>query len=136
MAKNISDDFSEEVVFDFHSLLRLYALTNGSFSNIKKLNDSEFYVTKDEFFKALLDCNIPVDTALDIVKNGIWSKGEKRQSYLKLLETYNVSENIKSYFLNVTHLWTASSCADRLLYECLFMWYKEYFPEIVSKLNK
>ena len=124
--------------WDFTLLLRLYAYINGSFeqqSTLNNLNDSDFFVTRDEFFNKLLSYNIPVDIALDVVKKGVWSRREKRQNYLKLLKSYNVPTHIENYFLNTTHLWTLSSCVDRLLHKCYISWYQEKFPEIFEMLK-
>ena len=79
--------------------------------------------------------NVPADIVLDIVKKGIWAQGEKRQTYLKTLKSYNVPKSIEGYFSNVTHLWTLSSCIDRLLHKCYIAWYQENYPEIIDKLN-
>ena len=80
--------------------------------------------------------NVPADIALDIVREDVWSQRENRQTYLKLLKSYAVPTYIENYFLNTTHLWTVSSCIDRLLNKCYISWYQEIFPRVIDMMNK
>lgn len=135
---NLIEEIKQIERWDFSLLLRFYAYINGSFEQpitLDNLNNSNFFVTRDEFFKSLLTHNIPDYIALDIVKKGVWSQGKKRQTYLKMLKSYNMPEYIESYYSNVTHLWTLSSSIDRLLHKCYIAWYQENYPEIIDKLN-
>lgn len=125
---SFSEDMLQKITWDFNSVLRLYGYINGAFNQVKNLsvlNDLNFFVTREEFFKCLTQYNVPVDTALDIVKKGVWSTGEKRKKYIEILDIYNVPEHIKYYFSNVSHLWTYSACVDRLLHKCYMVWYQE-----------
>lgn len=127
---SFSEEKLQEVDWDFNSTLRLYAYTNGSFNHVKSLsvlNNSNFFVSREEFFKCLTQYNIPYNIALDIVKKGIWSTGERREKHIEILDIYGVPEYIKDYFSCVTHLWTYSSCVDRLLHKCYITWYQEQF---------
>lgn len=136
---NLMEEIDRIEKWDFSMLLRLYAYINGSFEqpiSLDNLNDSNFFVTRDEFFRNLMTYNVPVDIALDIVKKGVWAQGEKRQTYLKLLKSYTVPAYIEKHYLNTTHLWTVSSCVDRLLNKCYISWYQEIFPRVIDMLNK
>lgn len=128
---SFSKELLQKNTWNFDSALRLYAYTNGAFNHTKStsvLNDSNFFVTREEFFKCLTQHNIPANIALDIVKKGVWSMGEKRKKYVEVLDNYNVPEHIKNYFSDVTHLCTYSSCVDRLLHNCYIAWYQEKHP--------
>jgi len=145
VVRNLIDDCMEEdsvksllheeiksiTSWDFHSVLRFYAYTLDSFNHTKSilnLNNENFFVTRDEFFKNLTRHNVPTDTALDIVKRGVRSTGAKREKYIKMLDTYNVPEHIKNYLSDVTHLWVSADCVGRLLHMCYMAWYQEHFP--------
>lgn len=153
VARNIADDCIEEASiksllneeirktdnWNFDSLLRLYAYTLGDFNqrkSISNLNNQNFFVTRDEFFKDLVYHNVPADVALDIVKKGVWSTGSKREKYIKTLDEYNVPEYIKNYFYDVAHLWVSSDCVGRLLLKCYIAWYQEEFPTEFEMLNQ
>jgi len=139
VASDILEDYSKESGgliegfkedWSFHSLLRLFAFTKGTF-DLKKLNlnDPNFFATRDEFFNRLVQYGIPADIALDIVKKGVWSSGTQREKYVQTLQSYHVPKIIMDYFDGVGHLWTVSACIDRLLHQCYVAWYQEYFPE-------
>jgi len=145
VVRNIIDDCMEEdsvkAIFyeeikqitnwDFHSVLRLYAYALDSFNHTKSildLDNENFFVTRDEFFMNLISHNVSTDIALDIVKRGVRSTGAKREQYIKILDMYNVPEYIKSYLLDVTHLWVSADCVERLLHMCYMAWYQENFP--------
>lgn len=152
VVRNIIDDCMEEdsvkallheeikqiTHWDFHSVLRLYAYTLDSFNHTKSilnLNNKNFFVTRDEFFKNLTAHNVPTDIALDIVKRGVRSTGAKREKYVTELEKYNVPEYIKNYLSNVTHLWASADCVGRLLHMCYMAWYQEHFPTEFEQLG-
>ena len=124
--------------WDFHSVLRLYAYTLDSFNHTKSLLDLDnenFFVTRDEFFKNLISYNVPTDIALDIVKKGVRATGAKQEKYVKELDMYNVSEYIKNYLSDVTHLWVSADCVGRLLHICYITWYQEYCPTAFEQLG-
>lgn len=124
--------------WDFHSVLRLYAYTLDSFNHTKSLLDLDnenFFVTRDEFFKNLISYNVPTDIALDIVKKGVRATGAKQEKYVKELDMYNVSEYIKNYLSDVTHLWVSADCVGRLLHICYITWYQEYCPTEFEQLG-
>ena len=132
------EEIKQVTSWDFHSVLRFYAYTLDSFNHtksIQNLNNENFFVTRDEFFKNLVCHNVPADVALDIVKKGVRSTGAKREKYVKELEKYNVPEYIKNYFSDVTHLWQSSDCVGRLLHMCYIAWYQEHFPTEYARLS-
>lgn len=142
VARDILEDFCKEngtalplvegfkADWSFNSLLRLFAFTKGTF-DLKKpdWNDPNFFATRDEFYNRLVQCSVPADIALDIVKKGVWSSGTQREKYVQTLESYHVPKAIMDYFAGVGHLWTVSACIGRLLHKCYVAWYQKYFPE-------
>ena len=132
------EEIKQITSWDFHSVLRLYAYTLDSFNHtksIQNLNNENFFVTRDEFFKNLTCHNVPIDIALDIVKRGVWSTGAKREKYIHILDKYNVPEYIKNYLSDVTHLWVSADCVGRLLHMCYMAWYQEHFPTEFERLG-
>ncbi len=110
---------------DFAQLTRLCAYDHGSFcskKNAKALQEPNFYVTRDEFFIALVESNVPRDIAYDIVKHGVWSNGERKKKYADLLQAYGTSEALQTYFYNASNLWPAAACASRLLLSLKMRW--------------
>lgn len=115
------EEFNQPAHWNLNSLLRLYAFTKAEFNNgndLKKLNASGFFVTREEFYHCLVQYNVPAEIALDIVKGGVWSTGTKREKYIATLESYRVPEFVKDYFSQVQNLWTMASCVDRVLHKC------------------
>lgn len=115
------EEFCRSNNWDLHALFRLYAFTVGEFNdgnNLMNLNAPEFFVTREEFYHCLVQYNVPVKVALDIVKGGVWSTGAKREKYIAILESYQVPEFVKDYFSQVQNLWTMASCVDRVLHRC------------------
>ena len=134
----LNEEINQITSWDFHSVLRFYAYTLDSFNHTKSilnLNNANFFVTRDEFFKNLVCHNVPADVALDIVKKGVRSTGAKREKYKKTLDEYNVPEYIKNYFSDVTHLWVSTDCVGRLLHMCYIAWYQENFPTEFERLG-
>lgn len=125
--------------WDFNSVLRLLAYISGEFTqrkSISNLNNQNFFVSREEFFRALTYHNVPKDIALNIVKQGVWSSGAKREKYIDILDKYNVPEYIKNYFSGVKHLWVSSDCVGRLLHNCYITWYQDEFPEEYEKRHE
>lgn len=115
------EKFCRSKIWDLHALLRLYAFTRGEFNdgnNLMNLNVPEFFVTREEFYRCLVQCNVPAEVALDIVKKGVWAIGAKREKYAAVLESYQVPEFAINYYSQVHHLWTMASCVDRVLHKC------------------
>ena len=115
------EEFCQSKTWDLHTLSRLYAFTMGGFndgSNLANLDDPKFFVTREEFYHYLLQYNIPVNVALEIIKNGVWATGSKRQKYTASLESYQVPEFVINYYSQVCNLWTMASCVDRVLHKC------------------
>ena len=126
------EGFNQPENWNLHSLLRLYAFTKGEFSNgdnLMNLNSQDFFVTREEFYHCLVQHNVPVEIALDIVKKGVWATGEKREKYNAILESYQVPASVKDYYTKVQHLWTVASCVGRVLHKCYLAWYQENCPE-------
>lgn len=124
---------------NFEYLIRVYAYLNCSITYEKRtvdLSNKNFFVTRNEFFRALTNCNIPYTIALDIVKNGVWSTNKKRAKYTNILESYNVPEYICEYFSNITHLWEQNACISRLLLECALAWYQINYPNLFKNLDE
>lgn len=126
VANRISDESID--CYDFDSLLRLIAHGRGSYNCDKGTQNKNCFVTRDEFFNNLIEYNVPAAVALELVKKGVWSVDEKRESYKRILMDYNVPLFIRECFDQVTHLCTTASCVDRLLHECYISWYQNELP--------
>lgn len=133
------EELNQPARWNLNSLLRLYAFTKAEFingNNLKKLNASEFFVTREEFYHCLVQHDVPAETALDIVKGGVWSTGTKREKYIAILESYRVPEFVKDYFSKVQNLWAMASCVDRVLHKCylaILLQNSNEFIKIVEK---
>ncbi|MBQ8298278.1 MAG: hypothetical protein IJX99_00105 [Clostridia bacterium] len=127
----------QPLISDFNSAVYNHVARNfNQRKSMSNLNNQNFFVTRDEFFKNLVCHNVPADVALDIVKKGVRSTGAKREKYIKTLDEYNVPEYIKNYFSDVTHLWVSADCVGRLLHKCYMAWYHENFPTEFEMLNQ
>ena len=133
-----AEELKQVTPCDFKQLLRLYAYQHGSFQqakSVKKLSDPCFFVTRNEFFHTLTYYNIPATVALNVVKKGVWSQGNKRKNYIKILKSYNVPARICEYFSDVTNLWRSDACISRLILKCADAWYQIYFPKEYEKIK-
>lgn len=123
---------------DFSALLRIYAYRHASFKEQKtmsNLNNTNFYVSRDEFYNALVSNNVPKDIAFNLTKRGIWSTEEVRPYYVNSLKKYSVPDHIIDYFNNARNLWLISACLSRLLLACTFAWYQINYPTEFAKLE-
>ena len=85
---SFSEEKLQEINWDFTSTLRLFAYTNGSFNHVKSLsvlNNSNFFMSREEFFKCLTQYNIPYNIALDIVKKVFGPQEKGVKNILKFL---------------------------------------------------
>ncbi|MBQ3544832.1 MAG: hypothetical protein IJA34_07605 [Lachnospiraceae bacterium] len=102
---------------DFNLLVKIYAYIHGSFQGNKAVKDiynNNFYTTRDEFFNTLIKHGVQREIALDIVKNGVWSQGQKRKEYEKILLGYELPQDVIDYFDKVNQLWTIGGCTSRV----------------------
>ncbi len=123
---------------DFSTLLRLYAYRHGSFKEAKtifNLSNKHFYVSRDEFYNALISYNVPKDVALKVVEKGVWSIEKTRPNYINSLKEYSVPDYILDYFDKARNLWPIAACLSRLLLMCTFAWYQIYYSVEFSKLE-
>lgn len=121
---------------DLSTLLRIYAYRHGSFreaKTISNLNDENFYVSRDEFYNALISNTVPKDLALKIVKKGVWSIEKIRPKYMNVLRAYSVPDHIINYFNNAQNLWPISACLSRVLLMCTIAWYQINYPMEFTK---
>lgn len=147
--KNLSSDFANPLeenfikelrsitACDFYTLTRILGYINGSFRQertVKKLYDSKFFMLRDEFFEALVSCEIPSDIAYNFTKRGVWSRDLRREKYMHILEEYGVPRELKDYFEQVTNLWPASACISRLQLMCTMAWYQIHYPEKIENV--
>ncbi len=135
---NLAKELKQMPNIDFSFLFRLYAYCQGSFAHKKSLsalNDPTFFVTRDEFFNALTNHNMPVDVSLEFVKRGVWSE-HNRDKYVNILKSYNMPKYICDFFDITTNLWDADACIGRLLPICELLWYKLNFPEEYARICK
>lgn len=102
---------------DLPTLIRLYAYSLGEFEGsrlVENLQDPDFFTTREELYAKLLTYGISKSDALDIVKHGVWSDGERRKKYIALLEEHHIPLPVINHFERVRHLWDASSIYGRI----------------------
>lgn len=145
--KNIADlrerSFEKELKrissCDMDTLIRIYGYLQGSFSDertLSRLDNPHFFTLRDDFVAALVSLGMDATTALDVAKKGVWSRGEKRESYLVRLEQYGVPPWLRAYFGAVSNLWGVSPCITRLQLLCVSAWYQLHYPKAFAKCMK
>ncbi len=135
----LSLDLKYSKMDSFEDLLRFYAYLHGSFNggiSIEKLRDGKTLITRDELFSALRKNNVPSDTALEIVKHGVWASDKVKDKYTDILKGYDTEERVIESFKNTRHLWAEDTCISRLIILCAKMWYKIYHREIYEDCIK
>lgn len=112
---------------NFYTLCRILAYRHGSFKNgrtIKNLDNPSFFVTRDELVKELLSIRFDLGDAIHFAKHGVWSKGEKKEEYIKQLKDHNAKPELIEYFKNTNNLWPFCSCITRMQLICEKTWYE------------
>lgn len=96
---------------DVPTLIRLWAYYLSDFEGQKRVADLEdpwFFATKDELYAKLIGCGVSKQDAMEIVKKGVWSSGEKRENYIALLNRYSVPRALIRNFTKVHYLCDAA----------------------------
>ncbi len=118
---------------DFHTLCRIYAYIHGSFENgksFKDLDNTDFWVTRDELLDELCSIGFDTNDALVFIKRGVWSQGERREKYIKQLKKHNASKSFVEYFEKTTNLWPLCACITRIQLICEKTWYEMNYKSI------
>ncbi len=126
LAEEITD--SENICqCNFHYLCRAEALSHAGLDipkSAKSLEDKSFFVTRDELLNELTYVDIPLSEALDVVKRGVWSIGEKREKYIERLSAAGLDKELLENFKNTKNLWIMGACITRMQQLCDAEWYK------------
>ena len=114
---HLTEEMKEMTACDLPTLVRLYGYLRGNFTEkyqLANLQDPWFFTTREEFYAKLLDLGMPKAEALDTVKYGVWSQGEKRERYTALLQKYAAPEELLKRFSETDNLWSAASILSRI----------------------
>ena len=102
---------------DLPTLVRLYGYLRGNFTGrrqIQNLREPYFFTTREELYQMLLALEMPKAEALDMVKQGVWSQGKKRDGYIARLQNYNAPASLLDAFSRTDNIWSAASILSRI----------------------
>ena len=114
---NLAEQMLAMSTCNLPTLIRLYAYRLGNFEEkrqVARLQEPWFFTTRNEFYAMLLSLEMPKEEALEMVRRGVWSRGERRARYMEHLLQYGAPPELIENFSKTTNLWTAGACLSRI----------------------